>query len=80
MPQRHRAGEDQKKCVKAKWEATWEGPDEFRATFMDNDRRKWSGKQLSEGTDLEQLYFCGSGFEGRSHLRRSHFINFVFQP
>ncbi len=34
------------------------------ASFVNNDRKKRSEKQLSERLDLAQLYFCGKRFEG----------------
>ncbi len=53
-----------KRGVTARREAARKEGEGFGARFTDNDRKKWSGKQLSEGTDLAQLYFCERSFEG----------------
>ena len=60
MPQKHRAGEEEgglRTGVKVQGEPAWRKGESFGAAFINNDKKKRSGKQLSEGTDLEQLYF-----------------------
>ena len=62
MPQRHREhrdGEEEsglRNGVKVQGEPARRKGESFVATFMNNDRKKRSEKQLSVRADLEQLY------------------------
>ncbi len=62
MPQRHREDrvkEESKRagsCATVRQGADEKEEDGFGETFMNNDRKKRSEKQLSVRTDLEQLY------------------------